>query len=855
MTIQSAMTFCKPSVVIFLCLTCIRASVAQEPSTLEHVRAGGSAGLRKYTSGDWALMQSEVQNTGDTPAEVLSVIYFGDDSGIQFGRKAWIPAQSRRTFWIPVRVPEGLVSAQDGPANSTLRTSSLKTLLIDQTGGRERLLRMNSEGLFDARPFSIDVAQSVTVRITDPESEDDTQAESVVATTVDVLRLMGGLNIGAPAMHDARVPVVPAALQSADHIVVTGNRLANDAPGRTAVREWVQNGGRLWLMLDTMDEDTCRQLLGDMCSIQYVDKVSLTQFRTANVRRPQDKLLEHQYETPANFVRVLVDNVDVELTINGWPSVFSKDFGRGQIVFSTIAAVTFTREKRPNENPSQFMNALRVPRQELDQIANVFFAEQTDFPFTNAEIAPLIEQKIGYEVVGKGFIVLILSAYCLALLLIGVWLSKADQIGHLLWIAPVITAVATVPLVILGSQAKQAVPSTVAVIQVIESVPGGDNLTAHGMAGVYQTEARDQPIVSKSTSVFVPDRTGVVGKAWRMVWTDLDNWQWENISLPSGLRLFPFSVTHHGSDPIRVYGTFGPDGFVGQLQPGPLTNIRDAIVASRTHVALGLTVADNGALTGPIANSLPPGQYSAENLLDDEQSSHVKVFRTILDFGINEGIDPQEDARLRTRLEKFPSKPLLLAWADPIDARFELNEDARQTGAAIVVVPIQLDRPEVGQTIRIPSVFLPYQLAQGPGNESLSVAYNNRIGIWQKRRSGSPSTIRFQLPECVLPFEATSARLRIKLNTALRDVEFQSGQVESLIDIGRENSPVGTFDFEITDPSALALDDRGGLYVRIFVGDVQIETKDADGQEILQDNDWKIDYIELQVEGQSTEVK
>ena len=158
MTIQTAMTFCKPSMVIFLCLTCSRASVAQEPSTLEHVRAGGSAGLRKYTAGDWALMQSEVQNTGDAPAEVLSVIYFGDDSGIQFGRKAWIPAQSRRTFWIPVRVPEGLVSAEDGPANSTLRTSSLKTLLIDQTGGRERLLRMSSEGLFDARPFSIDVA-------------------------------------------------------------------------------------------------------------------------------------------------------------------------------------------------------------------------------------------------------------------------------------------------------------------------------------------------------------------------------------------------------------------------------------------------------------------------------------------------------------------------------------------------------------------------------------------------------------------------------------------------------------------------------------------------------------------------
>ena len=192
---------------------------------------------------------------------------------------------------------------------------------------------------------------------------------------------------------------------------------------------------------------------------------------------------------------------------------------------------------------------------------------------------------------------------------------------------------------------------------------------------------------------------------------------------------------------------------------------------------------------------------------------------------------------------KFPKHPSLMAWTDSLDLGFEFGEDMQKKGSALVVMPIQLHSPEPDQSIRIPSVFLPYDAVRGPENEGVSSAYNSKLGIWPKQSMGTKSTLRFQLPKCVLPFQPSKAILRVKIKAPNRLVEIKSGTIQSFVDIGGPQEAMGELTYRITDPNALVLDEKGGLHVRIAVS--KLEFGNASGHQ----DEWEIDFIDLELEG------
>ncbi|MFT5303897.1 MAG: hypothetical protein ACI814_004719, partial [Mariniblastus sp.] len=620
---------------------------------VSHVRAGLPGGIRKFSPGHWGLMKSEVANPSKEAKEALSVIYFDVDPGIQFGRRIWVPPNSSRTTWIPVLIPKNIISEEN--RRGEFITATANVMLLDQSGEMERVLRPEGRQLANKSFFSVDTEKPITIQIADATIDEtpvayDLSEDEIASHMLKSMRFSRGYGDTIPNLSDDRAPIVPALFESADQIVIRGNRLANDAPGRTAIRQWVQNGGRLWMMLDTMDEQTCRRLLGDAFKVEYVDRVGLIKFQSkfisprslkANKGKKigsssslESRLQEHEY--PVQFVRTIVDDCEVVATINGWPSIFKMNLGQGSILFTTIGARAFVRERAASENPRGMEKALFLPRTELKSIGYVLYAKEISPVVSMSIFAPLVERSIGYQVPGRRLILVILGAFCLGLMLIGFWLAKYNRLGQLIWVAPVSALAATVPLVAMGMASKHAIPPTVVEAQFIETTHAGDDLYVRGLAGVFHNEAGDRPFLSKSASLFLPDRTGIKD-TWRMVWKDLDNWQWENVSMPSGLRLVPYTTTIHSADPMRVYGTFGPAGFVGNLESS-LTNVKDVIVASSTHVSLGIEL-DADTLSGPTENSLAPGQYTAESLLDDDQIQHQEIYRSMMDFDLAERLN------------------------------------------------------------------------------------------------------------------------------------------------------------------------------------------------------------------------
>ena len=105
-----------------------------------------------------------------------------------------------------------------------------------------------------------------------------------------------------------------------------------------------------------------------------------------------------------------------------------------------------------------------------------------------------------------------------------------------------------------------------------------------------------------------------------MVWTDLDRWHWENLALPPGLHLAPFESTARISEPVSARATFGPDGAVGTLAPGPLRDAADAILAFPSHRNLAVRFTGTGGnFTAAPGDQLAPGQYLRAEFLSAGQ--------------------------------------------------------------------------------------------------------------------------------------------------------------------------------------------------------------------------------------------
>ena len=816
--------------------------------------------------GHWGIMKTAISNPSDQDREALSIVYFDTEPGIQFGRKVWVPAQSRRVVSIPVLIPENTI--EDQQRRGEFVVAAVNIMLLDQSGEQERIMSPDWQQLAVQSEFFLDnTGQPITVLISG-NSNNASQLvgglteDQIINETFRGMRLSRGLKETVSELSDFRVPVVPALLDSADQLIVRGNRLATDAPGRTAIRQWVQRGGRLWVMLDSMDEETCQRLLGDACSIEYVDRVGLVNFQsklTDDFREPTERrrfasdsigeLNAQEHEQPVEFVRAIVDDCEVIATIDGWPSIFKKDFGRGTILFTTMGTRALSRQKHRGERLPGMEKVKRVPRQELETIAEILFSEEQTPEIDVAELAPLIERGIGYRVPGRGLVLTILFGFCIALTLVGTWLAKSELLGHLVWIAPVAALLATIPLIAVANATQQVIPPTVVEAQYIEVMPSGDDLFVQGLTGVYDNQAGARKFSANSTSIFFPDRSGISG-VWRMIWSDLDKCEWKNVSMPSGLRQVPFSTTVHATSPFHANGTFGPEGFLGNVEC-PNSNIRDAVVASSTRVSLAVDI-EKGKLTEPAESTLDPGNYIASNLLSDEQICHQQVYRNLVDLGQNqdpqvsadEGSDEANKQTLATRFTRdFLKHPKLLAWTDPMELGYEFGDDMQKKGAALVVMPIRLHPPEPNQSIRIPSVFLPYESVRGPKNEGFSVAYDSKLGIWPRQSVDTKTTLRFQLPECVLPFQPSSAKLRVKINAPNRSIDIQSGAVQSLVPQGNAQEAMGELVYRITDPKALTLDENGGLHVRVAVG------KPRSGNSATQKDEWKIEFVDLELEG------
>jgi hypothetical protein len=626
-----------------------------------------------------------------------------------------------------------------------------------------------------------------------------------------------------------------------------------------SLRQWVQRGGALWVMLDRVDPEAIAPLLGEALDFQVVDRTSLTSFavertvpgwqgvsrggkapgEATNLPPPERPYRPAAFDRPVDFVRVLLPaDEQAKYTIDGWPVWFLRHVGRGRIVFTTLGPRGLHRPRavrdprspsrggRDPRSPYQLYPNLPMPTPAMAMVADILQPIRQD-GFRIDSLRQSLADEVGYATVGRGTAVGVFAAFLLCTLGLAIVLRRWGRPELLGWAGPAAALAATVAFVALGEASRRAVPVTIAAAQIVEGDSVTQDVSVRGLMAVYRPKSGDFPLTAEQGGIVDLDRAGVVGQTTRWLTTGLGSWHLENLDLPAGVRTAHFRQSVSTNQPIAAVGHFGPEGLEGKLAVGPLRGLSDVLIDAPGDRYLAVRLLGDGSFRAGSMDILPQGEFLAGTLLSDAQQRRQEIYREYLK---------------RPPSGRLEERTLLLAWADPLDMGIHLASPARTAGSALVILPLRLERSAPGARMTIPGPFVEHRRVWDRGGS----------GSTRESDNAADMHLRFQLPAVVLPFKVERARLTVRIDAPSRPVTIGgwegtragTGQPRT---IHRIESPLDVIRLDITEAPLLQLDGHGGLHLSFNVGELLMGKSGGIGE----NKKWTIHYLNLEITGRA----
>jgi hypothetical protein len=776
-----------------------------------------SVGIGRYARGKWGVRGVEVANRSDAPADVEADVTIGGDPLMEFARRAWLPSRSRRRMAIPIQ-PAGDESDQ-----IQVRTGLSRG---PQTSSAEN---PNAESLGGAQP-------PVTVIISDRE-DSESVALSDTREMVVALRLAGGNTRNLSEFTVDEVPSFVLGLDAADEIVVVGNQLCDSPAALATLGIWVQRGGKLWIPLDCVDLRTVERLLSDVVQITVVDRARLSQVNLWNVVKgiPSGTLLTR--EAPVEMVRVITSDVSVIHEVDGWPASFWVPVGDGQVLFTTLSPKAWMRPRAPHEQVQQLeRNSSFIAETGLDELATYMATPLNPPPLTATDFADYLSGDVGLRIPSRATIVTVLGLFWAVWLVIGYRFLRQARLERLAVVGPALAFLAAAPLAVLGHQLRSAAPPTAAVAEFVRVGAGASGVHSSGAATLFVPGTTETQITANQGRMIVPHRDRLDGKRRELQSTDLDDWSWAALTLPTGVQGAATEQHISLAAPLKATATFGPDGLHGKLQMQTYLQPTDLLIAAASSQTLAVRLNPDGTFSAGKGDTLEPGAYFSSALLTDQQRRRNVVYDRLLQQG---------------RDSRFPQHPTLLAWARPAETGLQFAEAMEQSATALLAIPLEFAPTPPGTDIEIPSPLMTYDVV-GTADGLLPTVYDPRTGRWQKSTAAADVIARFRVPESVMPLVANKATLSLRIRAPKRTVELSAGLPQKPAPITTLNSPEGPVMLQISGPDTLAIGDDGTLRVRLQVSELQVEGADAAALKDV-DRSWQVESIGLELSGRTGE--
>ena len=792
---------------------------------------GRATGAGTFRPGRWAQLRFDMANPTKSPVDLLSAVFVAGHPNLQYGRRVWVPAGAHRVTSHPFLVPKAIPQSQS--------RLELKSVFLDDSG-REMLRRSDEGEILDTAMQALDHAlgSSTTgyIQAGTPSDDLDLTYEMLVA-----LRFAKDHPRRVSQLNDNFLPASPQDYDTLDQLALASDQVQHDAAGLAALRNWVQGGGTLWLPLDRLQKSTVEAVLQDAFACEIIDSVDLTDVEVRAALPGGESSPREEFEIPVPLVRVIPHDVQVTHTANGWPAAFWQPYGRGMVIYTALGPAAWIRERRSTDRrpPSSLDDTRFVGMPPAADLATRLLTRHSPPLLNRPAQQTYTTELVGYQIPSRTSVLLMLGAFCAGLLGIGLVLLRRQQLEWLgLWGSLLALATAT-GLAGVSQLNRGSIPPTVATLQVIEATPNNPDLVVEGTTAIYRPNGGASAL-SGSHGILMPDMSGLEGTTRRLVWTDLDTWKWENLSLPAGVRLATVSSQVRLPEPLAVTARFGPDGLDGRFHSAGLTEISDVMIAASGRRRMSTVLKSDGSFHAGSGDVQAAESYIAGSLLTDEQRRRQQVLQQFLSR-----VRMMDISEADTLIW---AEPRLLFWTAPLKTDFSFGQELQVRGAALVSVPLRFERTPPGTHVMVPSPFLKFRSIAGPGNEGLSSPYNYQRDEWNERQGMGRSWLRVQLPESVLPMQVDRCRITLQITGPAKKIEVLSLENEKPVPMETIANPIGTVEINITRADALKLDDKGGLIVGLLIGD-ETEKKKNDAGEGQINFTWRVESCRIEVDG------
>ena len=729
------------------------------------------SGMQRHVPGRWAMMSVGGANRTSTDTEEFVTVLIGDDPNLQFGRRVWIPAGSRRQAWLPALLPKFDPMAQ--------RQIAMKSIWLKETESGERFQSNYVGSPISDRSLLISAEQSRTVALVDSANTEQGDAERT-SRLLDALYVcrdsVGGAqdDLGIVRYRNQFLPNSSVALDPIDHLVVASDRLVTDSVAAMRIQEWVRDGGQLWLMLDQLDSKFPGQILGDLNCVTEIDRVELNDVSMNYLGQGGAVSFVDKWssDAPVEMVRVICDATEVKAEIDGWPAVATMNVGQGRVLLTTVNL----RALIANGQPSQGLHKVAM---------DFFVARNAPQRFAN-KLTRLTEKEIGYSIPSRVLVGAVLGAHFLVVLLVSAWLAHKKRLQHMAWLVPVAAAVAAIVLLVVGKQNTESVPSTIATGQFARVLPSGNEMELDSATAIFTSESETLSVSAPPNTVMQLEGAGPE-ELRRLVWTDDGRSEYQHMRQPPGVvRHVTSKATVDLAEPWSVVGQFTSRGFEGRLNGLDAAKCQDAVVVSDSTPSLAIHITtnsnDENVLLGEPTNVLPDSQFIDSALMTNQQRDRQIMMRNLI----------KPSAAL------FGRKPTMLVWTDPIDAGVRFDKQFQRRGSALVALPISFQQSAPGDEFVVPPNFVSMEL--NAGERGYSAIYNPQTGRWLDNLTKAGSVeLDCVLPSALMPCELTAATIEIKLNAPSRTLEL-NGLVDGKFQtLHRKENPNGLITVQIDD--------------------------------------------------------
>lgn len=752
-----------------------------------------------YVPEKWGELRITLVNARDVPRELTCATSFDIDPTLQYARQVWLPARSKLQITHPVLIPK--CDPQKG------RSLPLHSLILDGNSADNVLVKdRNGKLLHDGTLLVRHSTRNTAVvgslgldGVVDPPQE--------VYDLIVASRVAQQLDNHYTQLFDSFLPASETALNCYDHIVLAENRIGEDLAAMSALRHWVNAGGRLWVMLDRVDASILEKILGDDFSGHVVDRVGLTTVRVDRQSNLFDNAVpgeEIVYEVPVEMARMIPGDLEVSHIVNGWPAAMTKTCGDGVVLITTLGPQGWMKRQsmtvgRKDDPTTKSDFSLTSPMNDI--IADFLGQRQADL-LPKESVQVQAQEYVGYSIPSWGVVVGTLIGFSISLIGLGSILLRTGRLEHMGWISSGAAIVVSMILLLIGRSSQQAVPGMVASIQLAQAEAGTDDVRTDGLLTVYQPDGTDSQIKTDTGGRMFPDMAGLEAATRRMVTTDFGAWHWENVIQPPGLRATTFAKSETVTDRMEAHVTLDANGLVGRYS-GRLPIGTDALIATRDG-RIGAKLQSDGSFAASAEAVFGGDQYLDASLLGDEQNRRRRTYEKLLS---------------NPKRRNYPDRPLLMFWSDEWEHGFEFSSTLKKQSSTLVTIPLTIERPATGTEYVIPSPLIYYRTRHKPDGTPSSVMWNFARKEWQERSTPGENWLSFQLPSSLLPLTANRGRLDVSVSGPVGKLEIMGLKANKVVPLKTIKDPVGSLSIDINDPEVLSINESGRLSLGILAGD------------------------------------